>query len=189
MKIIAKDRGQGKTTELLKIAEENQYAFVCINLRELQRIEAMQLNIPFLLTFEDLKWQRHRGYKIDGIVIDNVDMCIPNTIWVEKWGEDQTKALIELSAKHWKYISVSRFIPNLAHSIVKKARELGLDIPFPILHGERCHVKPVLFHDPEEYLLSIANRPIKYVTTSRINTIEFHDQTQIPHNIPPLHRL
>lgn len=187
MKIIAKDRGQGKTTELLKIAEENQYAFVCCNQPEFRRIKRMDVNIPFLFTFEGLRNHASRGYRIDGIVIDNVDMCIPNTIWVDKWGEDQTKALIELSAKHWKYISVTERVPNLAHSIVKKAEELGFDIPFPIIHGERCHVKPVLFHDPEEYLLSIANRPIKYVTTSRINTIEIHDKTQIPNNIPPLH--
>ena len=100
-------------------------------------------------------------------------MCIPNTIWTDQWDKSHTKTLIELSAKHWKYISVSSYAPDLAYSIASKATELGLDIPFPILHGERCRANTTLFHDPEEYLLSIANRPINYVTVSRINTIDF----------------
>jgi hypothetical protein len=171
MKVIAKDRGLGKTTKLLKIAQENQYAFVCCNQHEARRIKHMGLNIPFLFTFEGLRNHASRGYKIDGFVVDNADLCIPNTIWTNNWGEAQTKELIKLSAKHWKYISVSDHIPNLAYSIAAKAEEMGLDIPFPVFHHERCHIKPTLFHDPEEYLRSIANRPIEYVTTSRINTI------------------
>lgn len=132
----------------------------------------MGLNIPFLFTFEGLRNHASRGYRIDGFVVDNADLCIPNTVWTDNWGEAQTKELIELSAKHWKYISVSKHIPNLAYSISQKATELGLDIPFPVFYGERCHIKPTLFHNPEEYLLSITNRPIEYVSTSTLNTID-----------------
>ena len=166
MKVITKSRGSGKTTELLKLAQNSQYAFVCCDLHEYHRIKALQPNIP-LFTFNELKGQACKGYKIKGFVIDNADLCIPNTIWTDNWKDAQTE-LIELSAKHWKYISVCEH--SQAYSIATKAKELGYNIPFPVLHNERCHVKPTLFFDPEEYLQKIAGGPIEYVTTSSVNT-------------------
>lgn len=179
MKIIAKGCGQGKTTELLAIAQENQYAFVCCHQQEVRRIKAMRLNIPVLLSFEEFRRWRLRGRHLSGVVVDNADMCIRNTIWAEKWEESHTEELIRLSSEHWKYISVfDRYIDSnktihLAHDIVRKADKLGLNIPFPIVHGENCRVKPVLFHDPEFYLQAIAgSNPVKYVTVSELNTID-----------------
>lgn len=185
MKIITKGCGLGKTTELLAIAKENQYAFVCCHQQEVRRLKAMQIDIPIILSFHEFKTYRLRGRALNGIVIDNADRCIFDTIWTEKWEDSHTEELIKLSAKHWKYISVfDRYVDSnktihLAHDIVRKADKLGLDIPFPIVHGESCGVKPVLFHDPEFYLQAIAGRnPVKYVTVCELNTINITEQTQ-----------
>lgn len=53
---------------------------------------------------------------------------------IGKVGTGKTKALIEESAKTWAYI----VCPSLgrANDIQKFAKELGLDIPLPITHGE-----------------------------------------------------
>lgn len=177
MEIIAKGCGQGKTTELLAIAQENQYAFVCCHQQEVRRIKAMRLNIPVLLTFQEFKGWRLRGRNLKGVVIDNADMCIRNTIWTEKWEALHTEELIKLSAKHWKYISVPY---GIEFDLARKAKESGFDIPFPIVHSENCHVQPVLFYDPESYLQAIAGRsPVKYVTVSELNTINIRQEAQL----------
>jgi hypothetical protein len=185
MKIIAKGRGRGKTTELLAIAQENQYAFVCCHQQEVRRLKAMQIDIPINLSFHEFKTYRLRGRALNGIVIDDADMCIFNTIWTEKWEDSHTEELIKLSAKHWKYISVfDRYVNSnktihLAHDIVRQADKLWLDIPFPIVHGESCAVKPVLFHDPEFYLQAITGRnPVKYATVSELNTIHLEKEAR-----------
>ncbi len=183
MQIIRKGRGQGKTTELLAIAQENQYAFVCCHQQEVRRIKTMGLNIPVLLSFQEFRSRRLRGRHLNGVVIDNADMCIHNTIWTEKWEESHTEELIKLSAKHWKYISVFDGRDGLGihfvHWILQKADWMWLDIPVPIVHGENCHVKPVLFHDPEYYLQAIAGaNPVKFITVSESNTI--HIQSTPP---------
>lgn len=177
MKIIAKGRGRGKTTELLAIAQENQYAFVCCHQQEVRRLKAMQIDVPIILSFHEFKTYRLRGRALNGIVIDNADRCIFNTIWTEKWEALHTEELIKLSAKHWKYISVPY---GIEFDLARKAKESGFDIPFPIVHGENCHVKPVLFHDPEFYLQAIAgSNPVKYVTVSELNTINIRQEAQL----------
>ena len=163
MQIIAKGCGQGKTTELLKIAEDNQYCFVTAHQQMLRRINAMHLNIPKPITFQEFKAQKYRGRDIKGFVIDDVDMLVPNTIWTEQWTDANTQELIKLSAQHWKYISVLNH--EVAIAVSKMAKELELEIPFPILYDEIGAIASVLIHDPRWHLQRFASRfAVKVVT-------------------------
>ena len=164
MQVIIKGCGQGKTTELLKIAQDNQYCFVASHQHVLRRINAMGLNIPKPITFQEFRLQRYRGRNdFKGFVFDDVDMVIPDTIWVQNWTDATTQELIKYSSRRWKYISVLNH--GTAIAIANKAKELDLDIPFPVLYDEKCAKLHVLVHDPEMYLQRLASRfPIKAVT-------------------------
>jgi hypothetical protein len=70
-------------------------------------------------------------------------------------GKGKTGKLIELSAKNWAYIACRSF--DAAHEIATRAREKGLDIPFPITYGElltasRDSSYKVLIDNVEDYI-------------------------------------
>lgn len=80
MKVIALDRQQGKTTELVKLAAQENLYIVCAN-RNMVRHTAqmardMGLDIPFPITWDEFAAHRYYGRGIKGFVIDNLDICI-----------------------------------------------------------------------------------------------------------------
>ncbi len=81
MKVICKPRAGGKTTELLQMALDHHYAFVCHSQAEYRRLldicrDANQ-EPPLFLTYEQFIEGRLRSHReIRGVVIDNADMLL-----------------------------------------------------------------------------------------------------------------
>ena len=81
MKIIAKPRQQGKTTEMIKISAEKNIYIACLNQREAQRIfsqaKYMGLKIPYPVTFDNLLDREYfAGSMIKDVLIDNADRLL-----------------------------------------------------------------------------------------------------------------
>ena len=78
MKIIYKDRGKGKTTDLIKLSAEKDYHIVCMGMNECHRIADqaidMGLSIAMPITFDH--FLTRRLYKAKGFLIDNADMLL-----------------------------------------------------------------------------------------------------------------
>ncbi len=80
MKVIVRDRGMGKTTELIRMSHESGCYIVCGTrddvVRTFHQAQEMGLDIHFPLTYEEfLKRQYHTG-SIKGLLIDDVDRLI-----------------------------------------------------------------------------------------------------------------
>lgn len=82
MKIIAKGRGQGKTTELIKISAEKQIPIVCVHDEMIidikKRAKEMNLKIPEPLKFKELNLTQWRD---SPILIDNADLFLNNRVF------------------------------------------------------------------------------------------------------------
>ena len=80
MRMIYRPRGEGKTTELIKISAEKQQYIVCINQMECSRIfsqaRLMGLDIPFPITFDEFIKREYYGKGIKGFLIDNADQLL-----------------------------------------------------------------------------------------------------------------
>lgn len=81
MEIIYKDRGQGKTTELIKrSAETGNYIVVPNRNRALNIVRRAQEmgynNIPFPITIEEVLQHGFRGTYIKKVLVDDVDLII-----------------------------------------------------------------------------------------------------------------
>lgn len=89
-------------------------------------------------------------------------------------GKGKTTELIRIANKEWLYIICKD--RQRVDVIVKKAEELGLDIPFPITAKElplrSPHIKSVLVDDIEDVLEYIIQKKIDFATTScEINNV------------------
>lgn len=77
MKIIAKQRAAGKTTELIKIASETDGYIVCIGVDECARIASeaqdLGLKINFPITYNEFKNGEYCKKNIKAFLIDNAD--------------------------------------------------------------------------------------------------------------------
>lgn len=80
MKVIALPKGEGKTTELIKIASDGFYYMVVHSGDEAARVQkmaqSMGLDIPFPLTYNEFINKGYNRTGIRGFVIDNVDMLL-----------------------------------------------------------------------------------------------------------------
>lgn len=83
-------------------------------------------------------------------------------------GRGKTTELIKISHDQWKYIICRD--RKRAEFIESYARELNIDIPFPITVEElplrSDFIKSVLVDDIEDVLEYIIRKPIDYATTS-----------------------
>lgn len=84
-------------------------------------------------------------------------------------GQGKTSELVKMSNKEWKYIVCLN--TRRADAIVKIAKKLGLDIPYPITIEELpirqgSYIKNVLIDDIEDILTYIVGSGIDYATTS-----------------------
>jgi len=80
MKVIIKPRGWGKTTELIKLAAENEGYIVCHSLQEVDRISQqardMELNIRYPITYKEIKDNPLYSRFSIPIMIDNAEKFI-----------------------------------------------------------------------------------------------------------------
>lgn len=80
MKVIAKGRQGGKTTEAIALALETNSYLVVADLREWRRIQRFckekKSKIPNMMTFTEFSSKRYFVRGINGFVIDNVDMLL-----------------------------------------------------------------------------------------------------------------
>ncbi len=80
MKVIARPRQGGKTTDLIKLAAEEFLYVVCPDrqqVRYVQRVaQDMGLDIPFPMTWGEFLRCDYRSKGVKGFVIDNLDLCI-----------------------------------------------------------------------------------------------------------------
>lgn len=84
-------------------------------------------------------------------------------------GQGKTTELIRRSNKEWKYIICADM--KRVEIITKMARDLGLDIPFPIMVRElpfspKNRIQSVLIDDFEDVLQMLVGKNIDCVTTS-----------------------
>lgn len=100
IEIIARPRGCGKTTELIKIsARTGDYIISpCRStvIRTMEMAEKMELKIPKPFTYEEFLSESWRGLDINGFLIDDLDLLLYR--------------LLELS-KPIHAISISAFTP------------------------------------------------------------------------------
>lgn len=77
MRIISKPRGQGKTTEAIKLAHKVDGYIVCLNHQEAVRVfnyaKELNLKIRFPITFEELSRGMHNAYPNQALIVDNAD--------------------------------------------------------------------------------------------------------------------
>lgn len=80
MNVITKDRGAGKTTDLIYKASGRKGYIVCLDLREARRVvevaESMDIEINFPLTFDEFIEGRFSGRGCKELFIDNLDMML-----------------------------------------------------------------------------------------------------------------
>ena len=81
MKMIIKGRGEGKTTEFIKMSAETGCRIVCISMMECHRVlkvaKEMGYHIPKPEPFHNLLHGfSGRGERLSGYLIDNLDLCL-----------------------------------------------------------------------------------------------------------------
>ena len=80
MKVIARPRQGGKTTDLVRLAAAEFLYVVCPDrqqVRHVQRVARdMGLDIPFPMTWGEFLRGDYRSKGVKGFVIDNLDLCI-----------------------------------------------------------------------------------------------------------------
>jgi hypothetical protein len=80
MKIYARTRQAGKTTELVRLAAGEFLYVVCADHEQVRYVarlaQAMGLDIPMPITWREFTEGTYYGKGIKGFVIDNLDLCI-----------------------------------------------------------------------------------------------------------------
>lgn len=85
MKLIIKDRGMGKTTQLIYTSETTGYPIATMSTASIAHIKEMAIemgcDIPEPITYNDLINRVHRGNKLyDNILIDDADFIIQKAL-------------------------------------------------------------------------------------------------------------
>lgn len=82
MEVIQRKRGNGKTTELIRISYQTMNTIVCVNETEVRSVlniaKNMGLKIPPPITFSKFLSNGKRGGRYNGFLIDNVDILLEN---------------------------------------------------------------------------------------------------------------
>ena len=80
MEIIYRSRGQGKTTDLIKMSAKNGYCLVCSTMNQVQWVwnhaRAHDLDIPFPITFGEFINHQYHGKGVKGFLIDDADQLL-----------------------------------------------------------------------------------------------------------------
>ena len=80
MEVIYRSRGQGKTTDLIKMSAEKGYYLVCSTMSRVKwtanHARELGLDIPFPLTFDEFIQREYYGKGIKGFVIDDADQLL-----------------------------------------------------------------------------------------------------------------
>jgi hypothetical protein len=88
MKIIAMERQQGKTTELVKMsAQSGDYIVTKDHSTARYTVEIARklgLNIPFPLTFDEFIRREWNGRFVNGFLIDDAELLLLYMLYIEK---------------------------------------------------------------------------------------------------------
>ena len=80
MEIIYKERGKGKTFELIKMASENNLYIVARDMKTVDYIFNLarnhNLSIPYPLTYNEFFNKQYYGKRIEGFLIDDAEMLL-----------------------------------------------------------------------------------------------------------------
>jgi len=80
MIIICSPRASGKTTKLLKIAQENRSYIVCRDRNEVSRLWGMilerEIDLPMPITMDELITGQFHPAGVKSIVVDNAEVVI-----------------------------------------------------------------------------------------------------------------
>ena len=80
MNIIYRKRGQGKTTELIKISAETRCYIVCesqsVAITIQRNATELGYNIPLPLTYSEFLHHRYYAHGIKGLLIDNAELLL-----------------------------------------------------------------------------------------------------------------
>lgn len=80
MKVVLRGRGGGKTTELIRISARTNSYIVAMSRDEAGRIfaqaQAMGLNIPYPITFDNFLDHQYSSWGIRDFLIDNADVLL-----------------------------------------------------------------------------------------------------------------
>jgi hypothetical protein len=83
MLLINQPRAAGKTTAAMKYAAEHNLGVITFSEIEAKRLrqlsESLSPQVPFIKTWANYIQNRLIGYKVDGVVVDNLDLCLANT--------------------------------------------------------------------------------------------------------------
>lgn len=86
MKLILKNRGAGKTMDLIKESIETHAYIACMNRQECYRVHQVALasgfSMPFPLTHDDVINHRFSGRGVKAILIDDVESFIQRVIGI-----------------------------------------------------------------------------------------------------------
>ena len=85
MKLIIKNRGQGKTTQLIYTSEITRYPIVTTSRTSVELIKnlakELACNIPEPITYTDLKNNKYRGNKnFEKVLVDDVDSILEEVL-------------------------------------------------------------------------------------------------------------
>lgn len=122
MNIIAKGRGQGKTTELIKISAEKQIPIVCgAGSKEYIRNMAndMDLKIPEPLTYKELNLKQ---YESKEILIDNAEYILSSMLSKHKIDT------ITVSTNDKQGNTQSNYVDNIVKELKNEAQELNKNL-------------------------------------------------------------
>lgn len=80
MEKIIKASGEGKTTDLIKMADNKKYYIVCPNMRQAgfiqEQAKSLACDILFPLTYSEFINKAYQPRNIDGFLIDNADLFL-----------------------------------------------------------------------------------------------------------------
>lgn len=97
MKILRMDRRKGKSTELIKLSNENWYYILCLDRRRalylVEQARRMGLDIPFPITVDELPLN---SPYIRGLLIDDVDHVLQKLIGIPNIVQCTTSCEVEV---------------------------------------------------------------------------------------------
>ena len=95
MKRIFKERGMGKTTDIVKISAEKQIPILCMSKHCIyDRAKEFNLKIPEPITIKDFMDGKHRGKTIDTILVDESEYILQTLLGIKIYALTGTKPLI-----------------------------------------------------------------------------------------------
>lgn len=83
---IFREKGGGKTDELIKISNNTKDVIVCMNINDMVRVKSrarhLKLSIPQPITYSDFINKNYLGRNISGFLIDNIEELLNSISYI-----------------------------------------------------------------------------------------------------------